>query len=77
MVLCLFLCSALFRVTHDAVLLQLEFPGSCTDVCCRGAAVGGVVCLWAVVLGALDLTEEPNAGVKGMRQAGLCVFSPK
>lgn len=75
--LCLFLCAAPFQLTYDAVLHQLEFPGSYTDVCCRRAAVGGVVCLWAGVLGALDSTEEPNTGVKGMRQAGLCVFSPK
>lgn len=34
-------------------------------------------CVWAGVLGALDSTEEPNTGVKGTRQAGLCVFSPK
>lgn len=66
-----------FHVTYDAVLHQLEFPRSCIDVCCRGAAVGGAVCLRAVMLGALDSTEEPNTGVKGMRQAGLCVFSPK
>lgn len=31
----------------------------------------------AVFLGALDLTDEPNTGVKDMCQAGLCVFSPK